>query len=390
MSAWSPNELQFLLNNINLPSGDLYIQYVSTFGNGRTLDSVGRQARRLRASQQVAEAASTMQDVIQEELEDQDTDIDTGPALSGAPVDLLRALGRPPRPDTRQRDRAEFNVFVDDLIRESRNMQTKLAPALENGSSLCILLSDTHIGKLTHSFNREVFTSRILSIADKIQAEMTIPEDMEEIVLMLAGDMLEGEDIYASQSHHLEMPVIDQVQIAVDAIWTLACRLKDVFKVQVRLVTCPGNHGRVSKTASEKSNWDNVIYQTLAYIANSSKNGIQVEVNFESFYTFKVQDKTGMLFHHGTKHLGTPAMQSKVATWIYTKQFDFMCHGHWHEWSVNAQYGKLVMKNGSLPGEDDLSERMGVYNPPRQGWLFVRKGQPINQVGFFEWENTGV
>jgi hypothetical protein len=64
-----------------------------------------------------------------------------------------------------------------------------------------------------------------------------------------------------------------------------------------------------------------------------------------------------------------------------------MCHGHWHAWAVDAQFGKIVMKNGSLPGEDDLSERMGVWEPPRQGWLLIKHGMPINQFGFFEWEN---
>lgn len=386
MSFWTTPELEFLQNHLNLPGFDLYTHYVRTFGNARTMDAVGRQVRRLRASQQIQEASATLQEAIQEEIEADDTELDMAPV-----PDIARALGRAPvQQDHRQRDRAEFNVFVDELIEASKNIKTVLAVPPENGSSLCILLSDTHIGKLTSSFNRSVFEDRLLSIVEKTQTEVAIPEDMEEIVLMLAGDMLEGEDIYQTQSHHLEMPAIDQVQIAVDTFWTLACRLQNVFRVPVRIVTCPGNHGRVSKTASEKSNWDNVIYQTLAYIAHNAKNGIQVDANFDSFHTFRVQDKTGMLFHHGTKHLGTAAMQTKVAGWLYTKNFDFMCHGHWHEFAVNTQFGKIVMKNGSLPGDDDLSERMGAHNPPRQGWLLIRKGQPINQFGFFEWENTGV
>jgi hypothetical protein len=77
-----------------------------------------------------------------------------------------------------------------------------------------IALSDTHIGKWTNYFNKKVFLERIASITDKILEEITLPEDLTEIVVALVGDMLEGENIYETQAHHIEMPVIDQVKIA--------------------------------------------------------------------------------------------------------------------------------------------------------------------------------
>jgi hypothetical protein len=381
MSSWTSEQISFLRGAVTLPSNERYSQYCDQFGVGnRTYDAVERQVRRLKAAMQ-AEAA------IEQVLEE-DTD-DSVPTTTQIDESKLRlALGRAPLvPIASQQDRLEFNEFIDSLITESLKVKAPNMPHLSTGSSLCVLLSDTHIGKLTDNFNRGVFENRIASITTKIQSEVKLPDDLEEIILMLAGDMLEGEDIYQTQAHHIEMPAIDQVQIAVDCIWKLMNSLAAAFpKVRVRVETCPGNHGRVSKMASEKTNWDNIIYQTLGYLATVAMNPrLFVNPCFESFQTFKVQDKTGMLFHHGTKHLGTASMQQKVSGWLYTKQFDFMCHGHWHHWSVDTQFGKLVMKNGSLPGDDDLSERMGVFDPPRQGWLLVRKGQPINQVGFFEW-----
>lgn len=386
MSFWTNEQITFLQQHLTLSPAERYRLYTDQFGAMRTLDAVERQTRRIRS-------AITVQDVIQSTIhEDGLPDIPQAEETEmEAASDLLReALGRTSRVLTspaRILERQAFDQFVEDLIERSKNLAPTPMPVLPNGgSSLCILLSDTHIGKHTDTFNKNVFRERILSIADKILTDIALPADLQEIVLMLAGDMLEGEDIYASQAHHLEMPVIDQVQIAVSVFWELTMRLRNRFNVPVRIEVVPGNHGRVSKMASEKSNWDNVIYQNLFFMVNVAKEPlISMNLNFDSFNVFKVQDKTGMMYHHGTKHLGTPAMQTKVAGWIYTKEFDFMCHGHWHHWEVGSQFGRLVMKNGSLPGDDDLSERMGVFDPPRQGWLLVRKGQPINQVGFFEW-----
>jgi hypothetical protein len=395
MSFWTDEQIRFLQQHLTHTSTDRYRLYVSRFGGTRTLDAVERQARRIKA-------AISAHDYIESTIhEDNEPDIPLALEQTTNPnAELLRdVLGRTARTlgaPARFQDREAFNEFVDRLIEQSSNIVFHDPPTVSAGSSFCILLSDTHIGKLTENFNRNVFVERLLSIPDKMIAEQLVPQDLEEIVLMLVGDMLEGEGIYETQAHHIEMAVIDQVQIAVDTIWKLACKLKAAFKRPVRIVTCPGNHGRVSKAAAEKSNWDNIVYQTLGFIVNNStkssyeglNTSISINVNFEAFLVFPIQDKIGMIFHHGTKHLGTPAMQSKVAGWIHTKNFDFMCHGHWHHWDVGTQFGKLVMKNGSLPGDDDLSERMGVFDPPRQGWLIVREGQPINQVGFFEWGNV--
>jgi hypothetical protein len=388
MSFWTDEQIRFLQQNLTLNSHERYRLYAMRFGVSRTLEAVERQVRRIRSTNQ---AQAILENTIRE-----DDEIEVEAPVQ-APVQvpleaanpLREVLGRAVRRNVASfSDREDFNSFVDRLIDESANITPARAHAPSSGSSFCILLSDTHIGKYTDSFNREVFIERLTTIPEKIQAEITLPPDTQEFVLMLAGDMLEGENIYETQAHHIEMTAIDQVQVAVDTFWNLALKLRNTFNKPVRIVTCPGNHGRVSKLAAERTNWDNIIYQTLGYLVNVSlERNISIDVNFEAFHTFPVQDKVGMLFHHGTKHLGTPAMQSKVAGWIYTKNFDFMCHGHWHHWEVGTQFGKLVMKNGSLPGDDDLSERMGVWDPPRQGWLIVRRGQPINQVGFFEWVN---
>jgi len=82
----------------------------------------------------------------------------------------------------------------------------------------------------------------------------------------------------------------------------------------------------------------------------------------------------------------TPARELPVAAWLDKRGFDFFCHGHWHNWAVETIFRRPCMKNGSLFGTDNYSEQRGWIQSPRQGWLFVTPGQPVQEFGFIEWE----
>ena len=129
-----------------------------------------------------------------------------------------------------------------------------------------------------------------------------------------------------------------------------------------------------------------MILSMIAKKHNDDK--IIMNCNFETFKTFKVKDKTGMANHHGVKHTGTSNMREKVAGWIAGKQFDFMVHGHWHEWHVGNWLGRFIMGNGCMCGPDDLAEQMGKEDTARQGYFFVTPNEPIWGFGFIEWPHS--
>ena len=173
---------------------------------------------------------------------------------------------------------------------------------------------------------------------------------IDEVLIILAGDLVEGEDIYPTQNNHIECSAIEQTQACVQALWKMVLNFTELFPdASIRIETVPGNHGRVSKTANEKTNWDNVVYMILDMIAKKHNDDrIIMNCNFDAFRTFRVKDKIGMANHHGVKHTGTSNMREKVAGWITGKQFDFMVHGHWHEWHVGNWLGRFVMANGCI------------------------------------------
>lgn len=253
-----------------------------------------------------------------------------------------------------------------------------------DNTSLVVVLSDSHFGKQTADFNLEVGRERMLSIPSSIFSG-SLPE-IDEVVIVLAGDMVEGEDIYATQNNKIECSVFEQMQACTKALWDTILLFRELFKCKVRVETVPGNHGRMSKTANEKTNWDNVVYYTLLTIsALHADPEIIINANFEKFVNFRVKDKVGMAVHKGVKHTGTPSMKMKIAGWARTKNFDFTIQGHWHEWKVGNWLSKFVMFNGCICGPDDLAEEMAVEDSARQGYFFITPGKPIWGFSFVEW-----
>lgn len=275
----------------------------------------------------------------------------------------------------------QFADAVNELAAlKANSVKAKPVPPRSN-RSLVLLVSDTHVGKHTDHYNPSVAAERIASIPSLV-AELGLVS-IGEIVLVLAGDMVDGEDIYAHQAHHLALPVIDQVKQVTESIWQLALDLRAQFKIPVRIETCYGNHGRISKTADPKSNWDNIVYQTLDLVSSNVQDKlITVNLSYTAFLTTEVQDKTVVVTHHGVKP-GTG--KNKLSGWQYTKHWDLLLHGHYHTWGIETCYGNPVIHNGAMVGPDDLSEAMGVYDPPRQSWCVITKNEPISQFGYFEW-----
>tara|TARA_R110002020_G_scaffold268819_3_gene484046 strand:+ start:5141 stop:6244 length:1104 start_codon:yes stop_codon:yes gene_type:complete len=273
-------------------------------------------------------------------------------------------------------------------ISAKTSMRVNIPPP-KSHTSLCILLTDTHVGKKTDfGFNTKTALKCINSIPNKIFSLPINFDHVGEIVLLLGGDMIEGEDIYGTQDHHIDSPVIKQVENATQAIWDLAVNLRENLDIPVRIETCPGNHGRMSKTAHEESNWDNVIYQHL-YLVSQERcdENLVVNPNFRVFNIINIQGHNCLLHHYGTKHTGTAATRIKLAGWMHVKKWDFMCHGHYHKSEIGSLYGKQIIKNGSLSGYDDLAEQMGEWDPPRQTWFLVTKNTPIKVIGFLDFDH---
>ena len=373
MNIWETSEVKFLADNLHLGTKEICLKYCDQFGSEqRTYDSIQKKVKKLRDAYGDEPDDTDLQEVIDQ-------------------VDKLLAGGEklliPDVNAQRKRElKDEAKWWLEGIIESSSSIEfTDIQATQGTGTSLCVLISDSHIGKQNNHYNLEIAKQRIDDMPNKILSqEGNIGVD--EVVLLFAGDLIEGEDIFRTQAHHLECPAIEQVQIASESFWNMILKFHQFYDCPVRVVTVPGNHGRMSRTANEKTNWDNVIYHILKVMAQGYGNdNIIIDCNFDQFKVFDVKDKKGMLYHQGVKHTGTPSMREKVAGWSSRKQFDFMCHGHWHEWHVGNWLGRFVIANGCLCGPDDLAERMAKEDTARQAYFFVSPGMPLYGFGVIEW-----
>lgn len=385
---WTQLEISFLVENLQTNTIDIYNLFKAEFGPSRSYDSLQKKVQKLRSlhnSDETTEESDTSDLVDPSFIAEVDTPAFDTPTANYVPAPQgTQATQGTPASVVKENTKA----FIEGLREMSEGVNFNLYQDGINSDkpSLVVCLTDLHFGKQTDNFNMEVGATRLETMPARILESGIIPDDIDEVVLLVGGDVVEGEDIYANQNGVLECPVIEQAKAVAAALWKAALNFKSTFNCKVRIETSPGNHGRMSKTASTDSNWDNVVSIMLGLIADGVNDpNIVVNVNFSFFKIFEVKGKRGMLYHYGTKHLGTPATQVKFAGWVINDKIDFIVHGHWHKWGVETYLGRPMISNGSLPGPDDLSRQMAMEEAPRQAWFMVQKNKPLYGFSFVEW-----
>jgi len=376
MKHWTDQEIEILSQCLELSTKEAYLEFCNYFGSSqRTYDSLQKKVKKLRDAFSNEPDEDNFEENIEELL---------NPGALSVPLDLAQK---------RKENKESARLWLEGLIDLAQSEYTTIThkiPPQTSGTSLCLVLSDLHFGKHTKWFDMEEANRRLLTIPDELKEKTDRLNDLDEVVVILAGDLVEGEDIYPTQNNHIECSAIEQVKGCAESTWKMILKLRSYFPDAIlRIETVPGNHGRVSKTANEKTNWDNVVYMIISMIAKKHNDDkIIMNCNFDTFRTFLVKDKVGLANHHGVKHTGTSNMREKVAGWITGKQFDFMVHGHWHEWHVGNWLGRFVMGNGCMCGPDDLAEQMGKEDTARQGYFFVTPEKPIWGFSFVDWPHA--
>lgn len=272
-------------------------------------------------------------------------------------------------------------------VRQQVPRRSSVSHKIAKGShpSIVLMLSDHHIGKKVTNenhelvFNMQIAIDRIISIPELLLDQLPI-EDLksaDEIVVLLIGDHVDGEDIFPHQNIHLESHVADQVLTVTKAHWNLLRSLRVMFPL-VRVITARGNHGRSG--GSPESNWDNIFYQHLALLVDMENDpNLVIRNKYGEFSNFMVKEWRGHMRHKAPVQCDTAASRDKFAGWRDIHNYDFMCYGHWHHWGVHTYNGRPIFRNGSLSGGDDYSETFGSSDNPNQ----VVFGVTPDKIGTF-------
>lgn len=243
----------------------------------------------------------------------------------------------------------------------------------KDGLSFILCLSDLHFGEIIHTNGEVVFDLDIAeSLFNSIIAQVCEAQknhEVDELIVLLAGDIIEGELIFPAQAFESTGDAFSQVQKATRIIWKGLRALSKAFK-DVTVYCVPGNHGRASRLHSEMSNWDNVLYHNLRLMAEVEEfKTCKVFTPQQMWMDFRVRDRwTVHTRHIGVTQATTAGPAKKVMTWLNDHDADLFFYGHYHDPAMFSIGYKRVFKNGSLPPANDFAEKLGFMTSMGQ-WL---------------------
>lgn len=286
---------------------------------------------------------------------------------------------------------------------QAKALTTKFKPYIhpvgKKTQSLILTLSDWHFGKEVKikGINEYSLKEAQIRLTSLFKNFMDIYQyakrsaNIDELIFILAGDIIDNESIYPTQAHHIEMAAVQQVSAAVDSLWKfIGNTRKSIPNTPIRIICNRGNHGRFFKEANEKSNFDLLIYyqlqllfDTLNHHCKDFKN-IYFEISDEEFTLFEVKGWKGLIRHELPPQTKTPAARSKLLGWYNIHKFNFAVGGHWHFPQVCRFNDIPLFQNGSLVGIDDLAERMSLRDTPGQLVWGVSKERVNTHIYFVD------
>jgi len=208
---------------------------------------------------------------------------------------------------------------------------------------------------------------------------------LDEIVLLLGGDILEGEGIYETQSHKIDDTLEDQITVARKTYFENIKHLKQGFEVPIKVVCVSGNHGDLKIPGSSSgANADDIIYSSLEDMIDlSDLEDIKFVRSDRSDYTlFNYRGWKGYLTHgeNRSNHIGTSSPQSD---WLAIKDkfgFDAAWRGHYHNQKrENVNGAPVFMTNSRKPG-DDYTDKIATFGVTGNAIYFATDDEPVTDV----------
>jgi hypothetical protein len=249
-----------------------------------------------------------------------------------------------------------------------------------------LLLSDHQVGLITPSYNVEVFRTRLEKVFQSTLKITNLHRHMypiNDLEIALAGDMVHGENPHqGAKVEGVSCGARTQVvTVAFPALTELILSLKQNFQ-NVRIWAVPGNHGRYSKEAPDRSNWDLLLYDLLKTKLEPYK--IQVNVADNWYQLFEIQNHKFFMAHldqcKGSQGVPWFSLVRKIRAWYVTYGgFDYVLGGHWHRDDFLRISSKTkLFVNGSLVTDDPFCEQViGDSTVPAQWTFGVHKDRGV-------------
>ncbi len=284
------------------------------------------------------------------------------------------------------------NTYLAELEAEVKNTETpetrfQQPSHTSDGYTAIIHETDPHFSaEVTNRFGDTVYNTEIAKqqteeafywYLKKLSGEGL--DRLDNVVLLLGGDLVEGEDIYDGQPHNIENGLKQQIDAARKTYYRQIKRLRKATGVPVKVVCVSGNHGDLGKESG--ANADDIIYSMIEDMINLSQvEDVKFVYSERSDYnTFTFRSHQGYLTHgeNRKEHLGTA---SGKRDWLAIKDetgFDAAWRGHYHMQKREPVNGApVIMTNSRKPG-DDYTESIATFGSPGIALYISTDEQPV-------------
>jgi hypothetical protein len=242
--------------------------------------------------------------------------------------------------------------------------------------------TDWQLGKRTVSYNKETCRKRIEQFVDKAIAITEIQRKhhpVNEAVLLLGGDMVEGIGIFPGQAYEVDSLLYEQLFEVSQIISSVVINLAQNFKT-VRVVCEYGNHGRIGRKGdmAASDNIDRIAYQIARNQVGHLTKDWQASDNW--YQIFQVGNYRGLLVHGDeVKSFGgqTPAfgLLRKVNAWasgvIEPFQDAYVGHFHTPMSLTMANAGRIFVTGSPEDFNEFAREFVAATGTPSQRLHFI-------------------
>jgi len=273
------------------------------------------------------------------------------------------------------------SIIIQTLKDELANVQP-YKPATQSkidikGDTLVIHITDLHAGKIVKDqegkliYNEEIFRTRINRLCEQtlklLDNNISKGVPITDVVILLTGDLANGEDIYATQAYEQELAPPKQVMLVVDVLTKLIVSLLK-RNLPVKVFGIRGNHGRTGKDTDVASNWDIMIYEILDFWAKLVLKNPKLQIKFAEteHLRFDIRGHGFLIRHICPEQPDTPAGRVKINQWARQYNVEGICYGHYHHAGIFDCDNVRVMRGGSTVGGDSLSDSMAKNSEPIQ------------------------
>jgi UDP-2,3-diacylglucosamine pyrophosphatase LpxH len=270
-------------------------------------------------------------------------------------------------------------------------------PVTSSKNTVSLVISDCHFGRYYNdstdrfTYNVDIAQERFKIMGNKFVAHIRDNDkDIDEVVIMLLGDIVDGHNIYKTQKEEQDKSPLLQIHYAVESIWGLIQYVYQTFPDKtLRIVAVLGNHGRIATQTI--TNWDNIAYQELElatkiFNKSNTTRPISFIVRFEDidYITTQIKGHTFVLRHVAPVHADSPANRDKFKGWKDFHKADALVFGHYHHAGYFTCNGFHIIRNGSLIGGDPFAEQLGLYDEPTQVIITTNEDSAVASIHLVE------